>query len=126
MTGCSGLNKMKKNASQIKYDVTPKVLEAHAGMVTITIKGTFPSNYFDKKTTLTATPVLKYDGGEIAFDKVQVVQGESVQSNNKVINYTGGDFTYTSAIPYKEALKISELVLKVKALRGTTTLDFIL
>jgi hypothetical protein len=124
MTGCSGLNKMKKNASQIKYDVTPKVLEAHAGMVTITIKGTFPSNYFDKKTTLTATPVLKYDGGEIAFDKVQVLQGQSVQANNKVINYTGGDFTYTSAIPYKDALKISELVLKVKAVRGTTTLDF--
>jgi tetratricopeptide (TPR) repeat protein len=124
MTGCSGLNKMKKNASSIKYEVTPKVLEAHAGMVNITIKGTFPSSYFDKKTTLTATPVLKYSGGEIAFDKVQVVQGESVQANNKVINYTGGDFTYTSSIPYKEDMKISELVLKVKAVRGSTTLDF--
>ncbi|HUX97293.1 MAG TPA: hypothetical protein VMV47_16280 [Bacteroidales bacterium] len=124
MTGCSGLNKMKKNASQIKYDVTPKVLEAHAGMVTVTIKGTFPSNYFDKKTTLTATPVLKYSGGEIAFDEVQVLQGESVQANNKVINYTGGDFTYTSSVPYKDAMKISELVLQVKAKRGTTSLDF--
>lgn len=124
MTGCSGLNKMKKNAGQIKYEVTPKVLEAHAGVVTITIKGTFPSNYFDKKTTLTATPVLKYSGGEIAFDKVQVLQGESVSANNKVINYTGGDFTYTSTIPYKPELKISELVLQVKAVRGTTTLDF--
>ncbi|OFX42172.1 MAG: hypothetical protein A2X03_14615 [Bacteroidetes bacterium GWA2_40_15] len=124
MTGCSGLNKMKKNAGQIKYEVTPKVLEAHAGMVNITIKGTFPSNYFDKKTTLTATPVLKYSGGEIAFDKVQVVQGESVQANNKVINYTGGDFTYTSSIPYTDAMKLSELMLQVKAQRGTTTLDF--
>lgn len=124
MTGCSGLNKMKKNASQIKYEVTPKVLETHAGMVNITIKGTFPSSYFDKKTTLTATPVLKYSGGEIAFDKVQVVQGESVQANNKVINYTGGDFTYTSSIPYKEEMKISELILKVQAQRGTTKLDF--
>ena len=124
MTGCSGLNKMKKNAGQIKYEVTPKVLEAHAGMVNITIKGTFPSNYFDKKTTLTATPVLKYSGGEIAFDKVQVVQGESVQANNKVINYTGGDFTYTSSIPYTDAMKLSELMLQVKAQRGTTPLDF--
>ena len=124
MTGCSGLNKMKKNAGQIKYEVTPKVLEAHAGMVNITIKGTFPSNYFDKKTTLTATPVLKFSGGEIAFDKVQVVQGESVQANNKVINYTGGDFTYTSSIPYTDAMKLSELMLQVKAQRGTTTLDF--
>jgi len=124
MSGCSGLNKMKKNASQIKYEVTPKVLEAHAGVVTITIKGTFPSNYFDKKTTLTATPVLKYAGGEIAFDKVQVLQGESVQSNNKVINYTGGDFTYTSTVPYKPDMKISELFLQVKAVRGSKNLDF--
>lgn len=124
MSGCSGLNKMKKNASQIKYEVTPKVLEAHAGMVTITIKGTFPSNYFDKKTTLTATPVLKYSGGETAFDKVQVLQGESVQANNKVINYTGGDFTYTSTVAYKPEMKISELELQVKAQRGSTNLDF--
>ena len=124
MSGCSGLNKMKKNASQIKYEVTPKVLEAHAGVVTITVKGTFPSNYFDKKTTLTATPVLKYAGGEIAFDKVQVLQGESVQANNKVINYTGGDFTYTSTVPYKPDMKISELFLQVKAVRGSKNLDF--
>jgi len=124
MTGCSGLNKMKKNAAQIKYEVTPKVLETHAGVITITVKGTFPSNYFDKKTTLTATPVLKYSGGEIPFDKVQVLQGESVSANNKVINYTGGDFTYTSTIPYKPELKISELMLQVKAVRGSTTLDF--
>ena len=124
MTGCSGLNKMKKNAAQIKYDVTPKVLEAHAGVVTVTIKGTFPSSYFDKKTTLTATPVLKYSGGEVAFDNVQVLQGESVQANNKVINYTGGDFTYTSTVPYKPDMMISELVLDVKAQRGAKSLDF--
>jgi tetratricopeptide (TPR) repeat protein len=124
MTGCSGLNKMKKNSSEVKYEVTPKVLETHAGMVNVTIKGTFPEKYFDKKTTLTATPVLKYSGGETAFDKVQVVQGEKVQANNKVINYTGGEFTYTAAIPYKEAMKISELVLQVQAARGSKSLDF--
>ena len=94
MTSCSGLNKMKKNSNLIKYEVTPKILEAHAGMVTVTIKGTFPASYFDKKTTVTATPVLTYAGGETAFEKVQVLQGESVQANNKVITYNGGDFTY--------------------------------
>ncbi|HUX55680.1 MAG TPA: hypothetical protein VMV77_01815 [Bacteroidales bacterium] len=124
MTSCSGLNKMKKNSNLIKYEVTPKVLEAHAGIVTVTIKGTFPAKYFDKKTTVTATPVLTYAGGEAAFEKVQVLQGESVEANNKVITSTGGDFTYTSTIPYTEAMKISELVLKVKATRGTTSLDF--
>jgi len=124
MTSCSGLNKMKTNSNLIKYEVTPKVLQTDAGIVNVTIKGTFPASYFDKKTTVTATPVLTYAGGEVAFDKVQVVQGESVQANNKVINYTGGDFTYTSSIPYKDAMKISELMLRVKAVRGSKSLDF--
>jgi tetratricopeptide (TPR) repeat protein len=125
MTSCSGLNKMKKNSNLIKYEVTPKVLQTDAGIVTITIKGTFPAKYFDKKTIVTATPVLTYTGGETAFEKVQVLQGESVQANNKVITTTsGGDFTYTDKISYKDAMKISELVLRVKAVRGTKSLDF--
>jgi tetratricopeptide (TPR) repeat protein len=124
MSSCSGLNKMKKNSNLVKYEVTPKVLETHAGMVTVTIKGTFPAKYFDKKTTVTATPVLTYTGGETAFEKVQVLQGEKVQANNKVITSTGGDFTYTATIPYKDAMKVSELVLRLKAVRGKKTLDF--
>jgi tetratricopeptide (TPR) repeat protein len=124
MTSCSGLNKMKKNSNLVKYEVTPKVLETHAGMVTVTIKGTYPEKYFDKKTTVTATPVITYAGGETAFDKVQVLQGESVEANNKVITKTGGDFTYTSTIPYKDAMKMSELVLRIKAVRGSKNLDF--
>jgi len=124
MSSCSGLNKMKKNSNLVKYEVTPKILETHAGVVTVTIKGTFPAKYFDKKTTVTATPVLTYTGGETAFDKVQVLQGEKVQANNKVITTTGGDFTYTSTIPYKDAMKMSELVLRIKAVRGKKSLDF--
>jgi tetratricopeptide (TPR) repeat protein len=125
LSSCSGLNKMKKNSDLVKYEVTPKVLETHAGVVTLTIKGTFPAKYFDKKTTVTATPVLTYNGGETSFDKVQVLQGESVQANNKVITATsGGDFTYTATIPYKDAMKLSELVLRVKAVRGKKNLDF--
>lgn len=124
MSSCSGLNKMKKEAGDIKYEVTPKVLEAHNGTVNVTIKGTFPEKYFNKKATLTVTPVLTYAGGETAFDKVQVLQGEKVQANNKVISYTGGDFTYTSAIPYKDAMKMSELVLRTTAAMGSKTLDF--
>ena len=124
LSSCSGLNKMKKNSNLIKYEVTPKILKTDAGLVTVTIKGSFPAKYFDKKTIVTATPVLTYAGGETAFDKVQVIQGESVQANNKVVPYTGGDFTYTNTIPYKDAMKVSELMLRVKAVRGTKSLDF--
>ncbi len=124
MSSCSGLNKMKKNAGLIKYEVTPKVLQTDAGIVPVTIKGIFPEKYFDKKTTLTATPVLTYTGGETPFEKVQVVQGESVQANNTVITYNGGNFTYNASVPYKDAMKVSELILRVKAVRGTKSLDF--
>jgi len=124
MTSCSGLKKMKTNANLIKYEVTPSILKTDAGIVPVTIKGTFPAKYFDKKTVVTATPVLTYDGGETAFDKVQVIQGESVQANNKVVPFTGGDFTYTNTIPYKDVMKKSELILRVKAVRGKKSLDF--
>ncbi|NLA48509.1 MAG: hypothetical protein GX876_03495, partial [Bacteroidales bacterium] len=88
MTGCSGLNKMKKNQDTIRYEVTPQVLEVHGGIVGLTIKGEFPEKYFDKKTTLTATPVLVYEGGETPYQKVQVLQGEKVMANNQVITYS--------------------------------------
>jgi tetratricopeptide (TPR) repeat protein len=124
MTGCSGLNKMKKNSNLVKYEVTPKVLETHAGLVEVTIKGNYPQKYFDKKTVLEITPVLTYAGGETAFEKV-MKQGESVQANNQSIsNSSGGSFTYTSKIPYKDAMKMSQLVVRVKATRGKTVLDF--
>ena len=90
----------------------------------VTIKGTFPEKYFNKKATLALTPVLTYAGGETAFDKVQVLQGEKVMANNKVISYSGGDFTYTSAIPYTDAMKRSELVLRTNASMGNKSLDF--
>ncbi|MCD4770172.1 MAG: tetratricopeptide repeat protein [Bacteroidales bacterium] len=123
MTSCSGLNKMKTNADQVKYDVNPKVLETHAGTVDITIKGTFPAKYFDKHTVLEATPVLTYEGGETAFEKV-TVQGESVQANDKVIKLDGGNFTYNGSIPYTKEMMESELILKVNAERKGTSLDF--
>lgn len=124
MSSCSGLNKMKKNAGLIKYEVTPKVLQTDAGIVPVQITGVFPEKYFDKKTTITATPVLTYEGGETAFDKVQVLQGEGVSANNPVITYNGGNFKYESSVPYKDAMKVSQLMLKVHAVRGSKSLDF--
>jgi len=124
MVGCSGLNKMKKNANLVTYEVTPKVLEAHGGQVDVTIKGTYPEKYFDKKTILDVTPVLVYEGGETPYKSVKV-QGESVTENNQAIsNASGGKFTYNSKVPYKDAMKISQLVVRVNATRGSKNLPF--
>ena len=123
LAGCSGLNKMKKNADQINFKVTPEVLEAHASEVAVAIDTRFPAKYFNKKVTLTATPVLKYDGGETAYDPVSV-QGESVDANNKVISYNGGSVNYKDAVSYDKAMAKSELYVNIKATQGAKSVDF--
>lgn len=123
-SGCAGLKKMKKNADQIQFRVSPEVLETHAGKVDLTVDGRFPVKYFNKKATLTATPVLKYGNGETAFSPV-TLQGEKVQGNNRVISYNaGGTFSYKDATDFSEAMRRSELVVNITASRGAKSLDF--
>ncbi len=122
--GCSGLQKMKKNADQIDFNVTPEILEAHGGDVDVAIDGRFPAKYFNKKVTLVATPVLTYEGGETAFESV-TVQGEKVDANNKVISYTdGGNFAYKDAAAYDDAMRVSDLEIRITASKGSKSLDF--
>lgn len=124
LSSCAGLQKMKKNADQIQFKVTPEILEAHASKVDLAIDGKFPAKYFSKKATLVATPVLKYDGGETAYEPV-TVQGEKVEANNKVISFTtGGNVSYKDAVDFKKAMSKSELYVNITASQGKKTLDF--
>ncbi|PWD99271.1 tetratricopeptide repeat protein [Marinilabilia rubra] len=124
LASCSGLDKMKENAPDVNYTVTPEVLETHGGQVPVTIKVQIPGGYFDKKTELEATPVLVYEGGETAYAPYKL-QGESVDGNAKVISYAnGGQFTYEGTVDYNENMRVSDLVVRMTATRGETTLDF--
>ncbi len=123
-SGCAGLKKMKNNADKIQFKVTPEVLEAHGGEVDLTIDGRFPTKYFNKKATLTATPVLMYDGGEKEFNSV-TLQGENVQGNNRVISHNaGGTFSYKDDAEFEEDMRRSELFVNITASKGNRTLDF--
>jgi hypothetical protein len=124
VSSCSSLAKMKKNADLVKYEVTPKVLETHGGIVAAQVKATYPAKYFDKKATLKVTPVLTYEGGETAFDQLLYAQGEQVQSNNKPISWTGGTITWSGNIPYKPEMKVSEFKLKIEGTKKGKTLAF--
>jgi len=124
LSSCSGLKKMKKNADQIQYKVTPEVLESHAGKVNFDIDARFPAKYFNKKATVVATPVLKYADGSNNFTPV-TVQGEGVKANNKVINYSGGgSVSYKDGIAYDKAMSVSELYMNMTASKGKKTVDF--
>ena len=121
---CSSLQKMKKNADQIDFKVTPEILEAHGGDVDVAINGLFPASYFNKKVTVVATPVLKYEGGEKAFEPV-TLQGEKVDANNKVISYsTGGSFAYKDAVAFDDAMRLSDLEIRITASQGSKSVDF--
>lgn len=115
LTACGGMNKMAKMANDVQWDVTPKVLEMHGDSVEVEISVTFPPKYFQKAAILELTPVLKYEGGEKAFES-KAVQGESVQANNEVCSFAnGGTFKTKSKISFEEAMRSSELIARVKA-----------
>jgi len=124
IAACSPLNKMKKNAADIKYDVTPDVLEAHADMVDVKVVVNIPAKYFNKNVIVEATPVIKYEGGEKAFN-TKVLQGEKVQENNTVVPYeTGKTITYTGKVSYENAMRISDLEIRLKGRKGDKSVDF--
>ena len=124
LSSCAGLQKMKKNANKIDFKTTPEVLETNAGKVDVGIDGKFPAKYFNKKATVVATPVLKYEGGEKAFEPI-TLQGEKVDGNNKVISFkNGGNFAYKNAVPYTEEMRLSNLEMRIKASKGKKSVDF--
>ncbi|HNZ72373.1 MAG TPA: hypothetical protein PKJ43_07110, partial [Prolixibacteraceae bacterium] len=115
---------MKKNADLIKWNVTPEVLETHAGQVKVAVDGQIPAKYFAKKATVVVTPVMKFEGGEVAYPEIKL-QGEKVKANNAVITYKpGGNFSIKGAIPYEQAMKMSELQVRIVASKGAASLDF--
>lgn len=124
IASCSPLNKMKKKAGDIGYKVTPEVLEAKANMVDVKIDVTIPPKYFNKNVTLVATPVLKFQSGEKAFE-AKTLQGENVQGNNTVIPYAAGKtISYTGKVAYEDVMRIADLVVKIEAQKGKKSVAF--
>ena len=123
ISSCGGLKKMKDMAPQVKYEVTPKVLEMHNGEVNLTISGNFPAKYMNKKAVLTVTPTVKYEGGSLDLTPIKL-QGEGVQENNKPIPYaTGGSFSNNDKFTYKDEMMLSTLEVKVTAAIKKKTLE---
>ena len=114
-TSCG--SKMKGLSSEY-FTVTPQVLEVVGGKVPVTIDGKFPEKFFKKKAVLTVTPVLKWNGGELAAESM-TFQGEKVQGNDRTISYKeGGNFTMKASYGYIPEMAKSELYLKFTVAAG--------
>ncbi len=124
LAGCSGINKMVKNAELVNYSVQPEILELHGGEVEVKINGEFPPKFFVKSAELTLTPMI-VDGEKVIKELKPIkLQGEKVQANNKVISYdNGGDFAYTEKFAFEESMRKSELKLKITAAKGSKSVS---
>jgi len=110
-TACNSLSKMVKKYGEVKYEVTPNPLEVNGDKVAVTIKGTIPAGYFNKKAGAFIQPVLKYEGGSTTL-KSFYLKGEKVEGDGTTINSkTGGSFTYSDVIDYKPEMNKSQLVV---------------
>ena len=130
LCSCSKFGEMSPNY----FTVTPQVLEAVNGEVPVTISGTFPAKFFPKKGVLTATPVLKWEGGSVSGEEYTFI-GEKVEGNNQVIPFaTGGNVTMKSTFDYVPEMAKSELYIefaakinnKVKAIPAVKVADGVL
>ena len=94
------------------FTVTPSILEVNGSEIPVTIDGKFPAKFFNKKSVLTVTPVLKYDGGEAVAESM-TFQGSKVRGNDRTISYeNGGTFKMKMTFDYIPEMEKSELFLR--------------
>lgn len=97
LTSCDGLGKMLKKQKDIKYTLSSNPIEMHGDSVQFSVSGKFNPKLFQKKVTLTLTPVMKYSaGGEKALKPVVLVGEKATGSGQKITFTEGGTFNYAS------------------------------
>ena len=113
---CGSAEKMAELADKVTVKCNPEVLEVVAGKVDATVTVTYPDGYFLPKAVLEVTPVIVYEGGEVALTPF-VYQGEKVKDNYKTISSDGQTVTERIHFDYVKGMEKSYLEL-----RGMATL----
>ena len=114
LSGCNCFKKMAKNQDDVKLTCTPEVLVLNNGTVEADITVEFPVKYFNAQAVLKVTPVMVFEGGEVA-GTTQYFQGSKVDDNYTVIDKKqGGVYTMHVSFPYDERMACSELQLRAE------------
>lgn len=97
------------------FSATPAPLELVGTQVPVTVNGKFPEKWFNKNAVVAVTPVLKYEGQELAGTPY-TYQGEKVAGNGIVIsNANGAPVALKSSFGYVPSMQKSELFLRFDA-----------
>ena len=65
-SSCNCFKKMAKNRDEVNLTVNPEILTLNNGFVAADINVTFPEAYFNNKAVVKVTPVIVFEGGEVA------------------------------------------------------------
>ncbi len=112
-SSCNCFKKMAKNQDQVTLTCNPEVLVLNNGKVAADIEVTFPAKYFNKKAELRVTPVIVFEGGEVAAP-TKCLQGEKVKENYTPVGADGGKYTHHVEFAYDDRMQKSELQLRVE------------
>ena len=113
-SSCNCFKKMAKEREDVKLSVTPEILTLNNGIVAADINVTFPVEYFDAKAVIKVTPVIVFEGGEVA-GTTKYYQGSKVDDNYTVVDAkNGGNFTQHVEFPYDSRMDKSELQLRAE------------
>ena len=114
MTSCNCFKKMSKNQDAVKVTATPEILVLNNGVIAADVNVTFPVEYFNKKAVLKVTPVLVFEGGEVA-GQAKYFQGSKVDENYAVVDAAmGGNFTQHVEFAYDARMDACALQLRAE------------
>jgi len=113
-SSCNCFKKMARNRDEVKVTVTPEVLALNNGVVAADINVTFPVEYYNKKAVVKVTPVLVFEGGEVAAAP-KFYQGSKVDENYTVVDSkNGGNYTQHVEFPYDSRMDKCTLQLRAE------------
>lgn len=113
-SSCNCFKQMAMNRDEVKWTVIPEVLALNNGVVAADINVAFPAAYFNKKASVKVTPVIVFEGGEVAGTP-KFYQGTKVNDNYTVVDlYNGGIYTQHVEFPYDPRMDVCELQVRVE------------
>ncbi len=115
LPSCNCYTKMMKQTNAgLETTCSPELVTLKGDNAETIVTVTVPENTFHKWGVLKLTPVVVYDGGEVASQPV-FFQGENVEDNYKVIPY-GSESTVSInvSVPYNVDMRLSKLVFRAE------------
>ncbi len=114
VSGCNCFKEMAKNMEDVNLTCSPEVLVLNNGRIDADITVTFPAEYFNAKAVVKVTPVIVFEGGEVA-GTTQYLRGSKVDENYTVIDKNnGGKYSQHVSFPYDSRMRECELQLRAE------------